>query len=107
MDDVHAQTPFNELRSSKLYRVLNNPTDARATVPKVDQVFKVVSITPDRRSVTIMGVPRGNGELMMQIDANTYPDRSFVQVEPSAAAAAGGRRRRTRSRRRSRSRRRY
>ena len=106
MDDVHLEVPFDELRSSKLYKVLKNPTTKG--FPKVDQMFKVVDITPDRRYVTIMAVPRGNSELMMQMEHNTYPERSFVLMNPPAAAAAGGRRRRSRrARRRTQSRRRY
>jgi hypothetical protein len=108
MDDVHLEVPFDELRSSKLYKVLKNPTDMPSGFPKVDQMFKVVNVTPDRRYVTIMAVPRGNSELMMQMEHNTYPERSFVLMNPPAAAAAGGRRRRSRrARRRTQSRRRY
>jgi hypothetical protein len=109
MDDVHFEVPFDELRSYKLYKVLKNPTDMPSGFPKVDQMFKVVDITPDRRYVTIMAVPpRGDSELMMQMEHNTYPERSFVLMNPPAAAAAGGRRRRSRrARRRTQSRRRY
>jgi len=108
MDNIHAEVPFNELQNHKLYRVLKNPTDAISTFPKVGQTFNVVSITPDRRYVTIMAVPRGDSELMMQMEHNTYPEGSFLQMNPPAAAAAGRRRRRSRrARRRTGSRRRY